>query len=108
MPSGLGISASQNPACTLITWETAKIPDSRASWAADAIGPSTAFWGARLYSLPGCLSVSAVPGFAISSWVPVAPLPETTVGCVPRPSQEALSQHLAQGITTAETCPQHI
>lgn len=52
MPSGLGISASQNPACTLITWETAKIPDSRASWAADAIGPGTAFWGARLYSLP--------------------------------------------------------
>lgn len=52
MPSGLGISASQNPACMLITWETAKIPDSRASWAADAIGPGTAFWGARLYSLP--------------------------------------------------------
>lgn len=52
MPSGLRISGSQNLACMLITWETAKIPDSRASWDADAIGPSTAFWRARLYSLP--------------------------------------------------------
>lgn len=54
-PSGLSISGSQNLACMLITWETARITDSRASWDADAIGPGTAFWRARLYSLPRML-----------------------------------------------------